>query len=207
MLLPAKGHGVVLGPLRRNPAPEEAPIPRACTSSAIPRSLESGVSTSPFSRALHGNEHCLHKLRMSCQGLAGAQQETALWHLHLQRERSISKAGSDPAPCQGLGDAERPLAASPDDANKMVSHRPRRPGPVPTWMAACRARRAFSSRIFRRSSSFLSCKSRIFPSSIRCCLSFQRGGSQMLLRVLQHPPPRSVRVTPYPGFPSSPLCR
>lgn len=43
---------------------------------------------------------------MSCQGLAGAQRETALRHLRLHREHSISKAGSNSASCKAPRDAE-----------------------------------------------------------------------------------------------------
>lgn len=99
----------MLSPPRRVPVPEEGPLPRALSSSATPRSCSYSLPVSvwsPFPRELDRNQHCLHKLRMSCQGLAGAQRKTALWHLRLRREHSISKADSNSASCKAPRDAE-----------------------------------------------------------------------------------------------------
>lgn len=108
-VLPASRHSAALSPPWRVPVPEEGPLPRALSSSATPRSCSYGLPVSmwsPFPRELDQNQRCLRKLRMSCQGLAGAQRKTALWHLRLRREHSISKAGSNSASRKAPRDAE-----------------------------------------------------------------------------------------------------
>lgn len=172
--VPPAGHrGVHSHPA--GPHPLLGPVP----SLAVPSSM-AGTPLSP--------KTAQNELWRSCQNLAGAQRRTALWHLRLHGERCVPKARSNSKLWKEEEEEERPCHCLTESGSPGTRGRHGSLSPVPTWMAARRASRAFSSRIFLRSSSLRSCKPRMFPSSVCRCLSCQEKKLKAE-RELPRPPP------------------